>query len=134
LAVDRLMLELTRILTPDRPHSALSVHAAVQQARLLMGGDCSRQWTVDQLAERVGLAPGYLAGLFAVQLGISPHRYLLERRVEAARRLLTSSDLSVTAVAADVGFSSSQQLARVFRRVLGTSPGEWRHRFSHVGT
>jgi transcriptional regulator GlxA family with amidase domain len=46
--------------------------------------------------------------------------------VENARRLLETSDMPVTAVAIDVGFSSGQHFARVFRQIVGTTPRQHR--------
>jgi AraC-like DNA-binding protein len=127
LAVDRIVLAVTRLLAPPVAAPRLPVHPAVRAAKELLDRDYHQRWTLDRLADRVGLAPRYLAGLFTAQLGQPPHRYLNERRIDRARHLLASSDLSVTAIGVDLGFSSSQHFARAFRQLAGCTPSAYRH-------
>jgi AraC-like DNA-binding protein/mannose-6-phosphate isomerase-like protein (cupin superfamily) len=128
LAVDRLVLEVSRLLAPDESVPELPIHPAISQVRRLLDGDYARRWTLAELAGRVGLAPTYLAGLFTGEVGMPPHRYLNERRIERARQLLRTSDLSMTALSIEVGFGSAQHFARVFRQLSGCSPREYRRR------
>ncbi len=58
-----------------------------------------------------------------------PHRYLLTKRLDAARALLNDPALPLTEVAARAGFGSSSQFATAFRRAHGMSPSEWRRSF-----
>jgi AraC-like DNA-binding protein len=127
LAVDRVVLGVTRLLAPSVPAPRLAIHPAVRAAKELLDREYYERWTLDRLADRVGLAPRYLAGLFSAQLGQPPHRYLTERRIERARQLLASSDLPVTAIGVDLGFSSSQHFARAFGRLNGCTPSAYRH-------
>jgi AraC-like DNA-binding protein len=128
LAVDRLLLEISRLLVPGRPSTQLPVHPAIMAVQDLLDRDYARRWTLRELADRVGLAPTYLSGQFTADVGQPPHRYLLERRVDRARQLLETSELPITVIALEVGFGSSQHLARVFRRLTGYTPREYRRR------
>lgn len=125
LAVDRLAIEITRLRAPRSP-SRLRIHPAVAEIRDLLDREYVSPWSLQDLAGRVGLAPTYLAGIFVRELGISPHRYLNEARISRARQLLAASDLTITAVALEVGFGSGQHFARVFRQVTGRSPRDYR--------
>jgi AraC-like DNA-binding protein len=125
LAVDRLVLESSRVLGTEPSTPTLDSHPAVSRVRAILDGDCARAWTLTELGRRVGLAPTYLASLFTREVGQPPHRYLTERRVEQARRLLSESDLSITAISVEVGFGSPQHFARVFRRLVGRSPTQY---------
>ncbi len=84
--------------------------------------------TTRDLAKRVGLTTISLQRRFREQMGISPHDYLLARKVEHAARLLRETDTSVTAIAHELAFSSSQYFARVFKSYMGQSPTECRRR------
>ncbi|MYS82068.1 helix-turn-helix transcriptional regulator [Embleya scabrispora] len=128
LAADRLILEAGRLLMPVPGTSELSIHPAVARIRTLLDGEFSRRWPLADLAERVGLAPTYLAGLFARETGMSPHRYLNERRIERARQLLAASDLTITAIGIEIGFGSGQHFARAFRQADGCTPQEYRRK------
>lgn len=125
LAVDHLVLAVVRAMTPTAAHR-LALHPAVARVKRLLDQQFEQPWTLTRLADQVGLAPSYLAQLFVGQLGQPPHRYLNERRIDRARQLLETSDLTVTAMALSLGFSSSQHFARVFRQLTDTTPTAFR--------
>jgi AraC family transcriptional regulator len=84
--------------------------------------------TLAELAADAGLSPFHFARAFKQSTGVPPHRYQLRLRIDVAKRLLETTDRPITAIALEVGYESSQALARLFRRECGTSPGEWRRR------
>src|SRR5918911_5295716 len=65
---------------------------------------------------------------FKETFGETPHRYLQRRRLERAMALLRETDLSVTEICFDVGFSSLGSFSRTFRDVIGVSPRAYRER------
>ncbi|MEJ3657416.1 AraC family transcriptional regulator [Actinomycetes bacterium KLBMP 9759] len=82
--------------------------------------------TLDRLADVAALSPFHFARAFRASTGISPHRFVTARRIEAARARLIGSRDSVVDIAHAVGFSNVSHFRRVFRRELGTLPGELR--------
>lgn len=82
--------------------------------------------TLASLADLVGLSPFHFCRAFKTSLGVPPHRYQQLARVERARALLQDTDISVTEIAFQLGYGSSQAFARAFRREVGTSPREYR--------
>lgn len=78
------------------------------------------------LAQALDLSKAHFVRLFRNSVGTSPHRYVMQRRVERARVLLLSSDLSLVEVAIDAGFASQSHMTRVFRQVFGITPGDAR--------
>ncbi|MFD6418300.1 helix-turn-helix domain-containing protein [Streptomyces sp. NPDC060194] len=84
---------------------------------------------VDDLAARAGVSSRTLARRFEEQLRVSPGRWLLQRRVSAARVLLEETTLPVEAVAVRVGLSSAANLRRRFRGLVGTTPAAYRRAF-----
>jgi AraC family transcriptional regulator len=115
-----------------RPRSAAEPEALSQRRirKLLdyieqhLGEDLS----LDALAAEVGLSPLYLARAFRLAVGQSPHRYVVGRRVEAAKRLLRDGDAPIADVALAAGFSSQSHLSSWFRRAVGVSPAVYRSR------
>jgi AraC family transcriptional regulator, alkane utilization regulator len=86
----------------------------------------ARNWTVDQLARRVGTSRSVLADRFVETVGMSPIKYLTAWRMElASARLLESND-TLLAVAQDVGYESEASFSRAFKRYAGLPPGSWR--------
>jgi transcriptional regulator GlxA family with amidase domain len=82
--------------------------------------------TVDRLAAVVDRSPSTLVRRFKDELGTTPWRYVMERRVAAAKRLLDATDRPLAAVAVDTGFYDQAHLTRTFRRLEGRTPGEYR--------
>ena len=65
------------------------------------------------------LSPNHLAQLFTDEVGVSPRQFLLRERVRRAKELLQGSDAAITSIALDLGFSSSQHFAKMFKRSRG---------------
>ncbi len=81
---------------------------------------------LEGLAKRVGLSKFHFHRLFKKATGVSPARYHLNLRLDAARRLLRESNMSIVAIALDVGFSNPSHFAQLFRREIGLSPSDYR--------
>jgi AraC family transcriptional regulator len=79
-----------------------------------------------ELAASANLSPFYFARAFKQTTGVPPHHFQQRVRIERAKDLLTSTSLSITEIAFRVGYGSSQTLARVFRRNVGSTPAEYR--------
>jgi AraC family transcriptional regulator len=83
--------------------------------------------SLEQMAVVARLSVYHFARQFKVATGLSPHQYVILRRVERARQLLQSSaDLSLAEVAAHAGFSDQSQFCQHFKRLVGVTPGQFR--------
>lgn len=122
----QLLIETTRLLTPGPCEHSLTVHPAVDEARHILDSDLSADVTLTELANRVHLSPTYLSELFTTQLGQSPAQYRQRRRMRRAQVLLAETDLSITDIATDLGFSSPQHFATSFRQHHDTTPRQFR--------
>jgi AraC family transcriptional regulator len=80
---------------------------------------------VVNLAAVVNLSPHYLTRLFSASFGMTPHRYVLQRRLEAGRRML-KTDAPIAHVAYSLGFSSQAHFTAAFRRYTGSTPARLR--------
>jgi transcriptional regulator GlxA family with amidase domain len=88
---------------------------------------------VEQLADRAGMSPRTFARSYTARTGVSPAKAVERLRVEAARRLLESADLSVGSVARHCGFGDKERMRRAFVRQLGVPPADYRGRFRLSG-
>jgi transcriptional regulator GlxA family with amidase domain len=89
--------------------------------------------TVPALAVRAGMSQRQFARVFAAEIGTTPAVYVENLRLEAARRLLETSDLTVETIAKTVGMSLTETLYRAFRRRLGTTPDQYRKHWNNSG-
>ena len=89
--------------------------------------------SVEELAVRAHMSPRHFARSFRAETGVTPARYVESVRLEAARRALEDTSLSVAAVAQTCGFGTPETLRRAFLRSLGVGPAEYRRRFHPAG-
>jgi AraC-like DNA-binding protein len=92
----------------------------------LMHGDVARRWTVERLAEAVGLSRSTFAARFREIVGVPPLDYLLQWRMRLARNALTDNGKTVSSVAFSLGYESERAFSNTFKRVVGQSPSEYR--------
>jgi AraC family transcriptional regulator len=79
-----------------------------------------------ELASVIRISPTYFASLFKQAMGVSPHQYVIQQRVEQAKLMLSKTDLAIADIALQVGFSSQSHLTQQFKRVTGVTPKQVR--------
>ncbi len=82
--------------------------------------------SVATLSGLAGVSSHHLSRTFRQKVGEALHSYILSRRTDAARSLLSGSDLALAQIAVKTGFSSQSHMTSVFRKVLGATPGQLR--------
>ncbi len=82
--------------------------------------------SIADIAEACNLSRSYFIKAFRQTVGTTPHRWLLEQRVQKAQDLLRMPGRSITDIALLCGFADQAHLTRVFTSVVGLSPGAWR--------
>ncbi len=82
--------------------------------------------SVDEWAAKSGVSRRVLERRFQSGLGRSPHSMIQHERVERAKRLLSTTDLSVSAIAERCGFQSNERLTVNFRELVGVPPATYR--------
>lgn len=85
-----------------------------------------RNISIDDLAKTWHFSRTYLSRVFKQEFHISPHQYLLERKVEKAKILLMNPDMKTTEIVALLGFSDESHFSKVFKRLTGVSPKQYR--------
>src|SRR5690606_3528473 len=96
------------------------------RARDRMDAASHEDWPVRRLAEVSAVSPSHFARELKPAYGLPPHRYLLTRRTERAAALLRETDLPVSDIAFQTGWSSLGTFGRVFREITGAHPGQLR--------
>ncbi|HBJ24462.1 MAG TPA: hypothetical protein DDY65_00430 [Ruminococcaceae bacterium] len=89
-----------------------------------MSDDDSRL-TADEIAEKAGYQRNYFSELFRRETGVTITRYILERKIEAAKSLI-SGGIELSQIAEMLGFSSQSHFCSRFKTVTGMTPGEYR--------
>ena len=100
--------------------------AALRRAHDLIDRNYADRLDLNDLAREAGYSRYHFARTFAQAYGETPRAYLTRRRVERAKSLLRTANLSVTEVCLLVGFESLGSFSSLFRRLVGQSPSSYR--------
>lgn len=112
-----LTVELSRVGVVDR---------RLRRAIEFMHLHSAEELSLSQIAASAFLSAYHFARLFKRITGQTPHAYLADIRVEQARQLLATSDLSINAIATKIGYESQSHFAKLFRSSTGLSPKQFR--------
>jgi AraC family transcriptional regulator len=89
----------------------------------LMNEQLDGRLTIEVLARETGLSAAHFARAFKETMGLAPHRYLLNLRLERARRMLDAPEAILSDVALRTGFADQAHFSRLFKREFGITPG-----------
>lgn len=99
---------------------------ALEEIAQAIRQDPGRDWSVAEMAARVSLSRAQFTRRFVAQLGTSPAQYLVQARVDRAHQLLTETRLSVTQVAAALGYTDVPYFSRQYKQRTGATPSDAR--------
>lgn len=102
--------------------------AAIRRAQEMLMAEGDRRVTIAEVAEALNLPRNRFFEAFRETTGATPYQWLLNQRIDHARRLLRTTDLPLSEVALHCGFADQSHFTRIFSRVEGMPPGRWRAR------
>ena len=91
-----------------------------------IGDNLAEDLSLGQLAAVVDMSPHYFAELFKKSTGQTPHQHILLRRIERAKNKIAHANYSIIEAGIEAGFPNPSHFARVFRKLVGTSPSGFR--------
>ena len=110
---------------PQYPTASHWENEIVDRAMQMISANLHRKLSLEELAEQVHISVPYLYKLFQVHLGTSPGKYIAKIRIEECKILLREGQMSMSQIAARMGFSSQQQFSRQFSAICGISPTQY---------
>lgn len=100
----------------------------IKQALLYMHANFNSKITLGDIANAVHLSPAYFSELFRQKMKITVSQYLLELRIDYAKKLLDSTNDSITDICFASGFTSLSNFMKIFKKITNTSPLKYRKR------
>jgi AraC family transcriptional regulator len=96
--------------------------------RLAQHVECNlhRNLEAKELAKLAGLSVCHFAREFRRTVGVPPHRYVIYKRIDYAKRLIANTNHSIIDIAAECGFADQPHLTTLFKRFVGETPAAWR--------
>jgi AraC-like DNA-binding protein len=120
-----LLAELIQRHADDPVEAGPPVPGLLRRAREWMDDQTLARPSLNELSEMAGMSPLQFLRAFRQSYGLTPHAYLVQRRIARAQSLLLRGQ-TIAQVATLTGFSDQSHLSRHFRRILGISPGAYR--------
>jgi AraC family transcriptional regulator len=105
-----------------REHKGALSRRTLRSVTDYVGDNLVHNLTLEELAGVAHMSPYHFSRLFKRSTGLSPHQYVVRKRVERAKDLLKNTELSLHEVALSVGFADQSHLSRYTKRLLGASP------------
>ena len=123
-----LMMILSRLLCPG---SEKKPHRHVKKLKEYIIEHLSEPMTVEELAHVVNLSPVYCGAIFARSEGMTIREFINFARINRARDLLAVDSMSISEIASITGYSDVFHFCKIFKRVAGTTPSEYRRLHAH---
>jgi len=112
---------------------AVPVYLHLLRAKDVIDSQYARELDVPALARAAHASTAHFSRSFKDAFGETPHQYLLRRRIERAKELLRSTELSVTEVSLEIGFQSPSSFSNAFRDLVGERPRDYAQRWREAG-
>jgi AraC-like DNA-binding protein len=129
--IDELLIVITRHLTRQNnpPRDFPKVFMNLEEA---LRKDLSHQWSVEEMAAIAGMGTTLFNEKVKNYTGFTPINYLINIRISEAIKLLKRKDVSITDIALDTGFYSSQHFSTTFKKLTGYTPREFKKNISYT--
>lgn len=114
---------------PDTARTAGSKKQNLQEIKEYLDAHFTEKITLDALAEQFYINKFYLTRVFKEQFGQSVTNYLVQLRITQAKRMLRFTDRSIEAIALECGLSDANYFSRLFKKIEGITPGEYRRQW-----
>ncbi len=118
----------TRKVKLDRYEDGLSRYS-LRQAISYINDNLHYNLKIAEIAKNIGMSPFYFSRLFRKSMGLSPHEYLTQRRLEVAKHKLKKTNIPIIDISAEVGFNSQSHFITLFKKQVGTTPLKYRKEF-----
>ena len=101
-------------------------HQIVMQSQSYIKEHYSEPIKLSDIAKEVNLSPNYFHAIFTEACAVTPHDFLVNHRINIAKKLITTTDLSLSEISERCGFTNQQYMTSVFKSKLGSSPAQFK--------
>jgi len=102
------------------------MHYAVDSALTYMSEHLHERPTLDDIAATVGLSVSHFSAVFRQHMGTSPIDYFISMKIQYACHLLDTSKKTIKAIALELGYEDPYYFSRLFRKIMGKAPAQYR--------
>lgn len=114
------------LLSGSRIHTSSNLSSVLEDTISYINENFTEQLSIQSLAKRASLSPYYFIRVFTKETGMTPHQYLITTRLNSAKFLLKSTDISIKEIAFNSGFISESSFCSTFKKREHVTPSEYR--------
>lgn len=111
---------------PDSAHVGTPMYRPVREIHEYINEHFASDCSLKKLASIVNLSPNHLHVIFKESVGLTPYEYVLNKRVELAKKLIITGEKSMLDIALGTGFCSQSHFNKVFKKQTGTTPAQFK--------
>ena len=108
--------------------SVITIEDIIDKDRNYIEKNYDKDITLNDLAEKFAVSVAYLSKAFRIQTGVSFSRYLINKRIEQAKKLLVGTDIPISDISKSIGYDDIQYFYRIFKREVKCTPVNFRRR------
>lgn len=123
---EKAAIVIHRMLTRIKNASGSRLMSVAERIRMTLDLKVEQQLSLDEIADEIGYSKNYIIRIFSETYGITPYRYFMERKIEAAKLYLVNTPMSVGEIAAELNFADSHYFSNSFKKLCGISPKDFR--------
>ena len=124
-----LLLLMKRFISDNRNDKLSSKNYYVEKTVQMIHNEYSSDISLEEFSKQNGISSSWLTRIFHQQMGISPQNYITSTRINVACELLGSTSIPISEISYQVGYSNQHYFSRIFRKVKGCTPTEFRTRY-----
>jgi len=102
------------------------VGGTIRAAYEYINENFAKSCSLSEIAQAVNISPNHLHRVFTDAIGMTPYEYVIKKRIEKAKKLIMAGEKSMLEIALEIGFCSQSHFNKVFRKVTGKTPVEYR--------
>ena len=127
--VQALVVKFRIIIEKNGDVKQIKAPSLATKVKIYIDKNYNENISLKSIAEAVNANQYYLSHIFKEETGFSPMQYVTRRRIGEAQNLLINTQLSITEIAANVGYNNSNYFQNVFKKIVGYTPGSYRKRW-----
>lgn len=124
--IEKCAIVIHRMLARIKNASGSRLMSVAERIRMSLDLKVEQQLSLDEIADEIGYSKNYIIRIFSETYGITPYRYFMERKIEAAKLYLINTTLSVGEISMELNFADSHYFSNCFKKICGISPKDFR--------
>lgn len=126
---EAIIVKICHIIKTNGIHRQQEIVSLSDKVKNYIDNHYNEQISLEQIADAVKANKYYLSHMFKAKTGFSPLQYVVRRRIGEAQNLLINTNMSITQIAATVGYNNSNYFQNIFRKYMGMTPGHYRKKW-----